>query len=213
MAQRLLRLPAEQLFVGSSPTLRLLIMKKVYLIHGWGGSDSSEGWFGWLKQNLKKKGYEVIGFNMPNTDIPVIEEWIGFLKENVKDIDENTYFIGHSIGCQAALRFIETFNENIKIAGCILVAPWMELDKNTIEEEGEEVIEIAKPWMEIPIDFEKIKKHCNRFLAIFSDDDPYVPLNEVDKFKEKLNAQTIVKNNQEHFNQVESIPEILEFVS
>ena len=213
MAQRLLRLPAEQLFVGSSPTLRLLIMKKVYLIHGWGGSDSSEGWFGWLKQNLKKKGYEVIGFNMPNTDIPVIEEWIGFLKENIKDIDENTYFIGHSIGCQAALRFIETFNENIKIAGCILVAPWMELDKNTIEEEGEEVIEIAKPWMEIPIDFEKIKKHCNRFLAIFSDDDPYVPLNEVDKFKEKLNAQTIVKNNQEHFNQVESIPEILEFVS
>ena len=187
-------------------------MKKVYLIHGWGGSDSSEGWFGWLKQSLKEKGFEVVGFNMPNTDTPVIEEWIGFMKENIKDIDKNTYFIGHSIGCQAVLRFLETF-EDIKVAGSVLVAPWMELDENTIEEEGEEVKEIAKHWMETPINFEKVKSHCDKFLALFSDNDPYVPLDEVDKFKKNLNAQTVVKNNHEHFNQVETIPEILEFIS
>lgn len=188
--------------------------KKVYLIHGWGGNDSSEGWFGWLKQNMKDRGIEVIGFNMPNTDAPKIEEWIGFMKENIpsEDIDEETYFIGHSVGCQAILRFLETFDEGIKVAGAIFVAPWMELDKNTIEEEGEEVIEIAKPWEETPIDFEKIKKHSERFLAIFSDDDPYVPLKEVDKFKNNLNAETIVKNNEEHFNQTESIKEILDFI-
>jgi len=81
--------------------------KKVYLIHGWGGNDSSEGWFGWLKENLKEKGIEVIGFNMPNTDEPKIEEWLGFMKENIKNIDEETYFLGHSIGCQAILRFLE----------------------------------------------------------------------------------------------------------
>jgi len=186
--------------------------KKIYLIHGWGGNDSSEGWFGWLKQNLKEKGFEVIGFNMPNTDTPKIEEWLGFMKENIKDIDEETYFIGHSIGCQAILRFLETLDDNVKIAGAVFVAPWMELDKNTIEEEGEEVIEIAKPWEETPIDFEKIKKHSDRFLAIFSDDDPYVPLKEVDKFSEKLGAMTLTKNKQEHFNEVESIPEILDFI-
>ncbi len=53
-------------------------MKKIYLIHGWGGSDSSEGWFGWLKEKAKEKEFEVISFNMPNTDKPVIEEWVGF---------------------------------------------------------------------------------------------------------------------------------------
>ena len=63
-------------------------MKKVYLIHGWGGNDSSEGWFGWLKHGLKEKGVEVKGFNMPNTNKPQIEAWIGFLKENIKEIDE-----------------------------------------------------------------------------------------------------------------------------
>jgi len=188
-------------------------MKKVYLIHGWGGTNSSEGWFGWLKQTLKEKGFEVIGFNMPNTDEPVIEEWIGFLKENITSIDEETYFIGHSIGCQAILRYLETLDESIKIRGVVFVAPWMELDENTIKEEGEKVKEIAKPWMENPINFEKIKKHTSRFLAIFSDNDPYVLLDEVDKFKERLNAQTVVKNNEEHFNESETIPEILDFIS
>ena len=33
-------------------------MKKIYLIHGWGGSDSSAGWFGWLKEKAKEKGFE-----------------------------------------------------------------------------------------------------------------------------------------------------------
>jgi len=187
-------------------------MKKIYLIHGWGGSDSSEGWFGWLKEESKKLGIKVISFNMPNTDEPKIEEWIGFLKENAKDLDEETYFVGHSVGCQAILRYLETLDSGIKISGVVFVAPWMELDKNTIEEEGEEVVEIATPWMETPIDFDKIKEHTNNFLCILSDNDPYVPLNNKEFFEEKLNAKSVIKHNEEHFNETKKIPEILEFV-
>ncbi len=186
----------------------LQLNKKVYLIHGWGGNNSSEGWFGWLKQNLKEKGIEIKGFDMPNTDEPEIGAWIGFMKENIKDINEETYFVGHSIGCQAILRYLETLPQNKKIGGCVFIAPWMGLDKNTIEEEGEDIIRIAKPWMETPIDFEKIKSNCNNFLSIFSDDDPYVPLEGTKLFKEKLKSKIIIKENQEHFNQVETIPEI-----
>jgi len=191
---------------------RKVKMKKVYLIHGWGGSDSSEGWFGWLKEESKKLGIKVISFNMPNTDEPKIEEWIGFLKENAKDLDEETYFVGHSVGCQAILRYLEILDFGIKIGGVVFVAPWMELDKNTIEEEGEEVVEIARPWMETPIDFDKIKEHTNNFLCILSDNDPYVPLNNKEFFEEKFNAKLIIKNDEEHFNETEKIPEILEFV-
>ena len=82
-------------------------MKKVYLVHGWGGSDSSEGWFGWLKKKSKENEIKVISFNMPNTNKPKIEEWVGFLEKNIKEIDKETYFIGHSVGCQAVLRFLE----------------------------------------------------------------------------------------------------------
>lgn len=187
-------------------------MKKVYLIHGWGGSSSSEGWFGWLKGELNKKGIKLISFNMPNTNTPRIEEWVGFLRDNVKDLDRETYFIGHSIGCQAVLRYLADLNFKVKVSGAVFVAPWMELDINTINEEGEESVRIAKPWMETPINFNKIKKHTNNFLCILSDNDPYVPLSNKEFFEKSLGAKTIIKHNEEHFNTTPKIPEILSFL-
>ena len=143
-------------------------MKKVYLIHGWGGSSESEGWFWWLKEELCKKGFKVIVFDMPNSDSPRIEEWVKYLEKNVKDVDEHTYFVGHSIGCQTILRFLEKLHKHKKIAGCVFVAGWF----NVINLEPEE-LKIANPWMSNKIDFSRILDHCNRFFAIFSDNDPY----------------------------------------
>ncbi|MDP2628389.1 MAG: alpha/beta hydrolase [Nanoarchaeota archaeon] len=187
-------------------------MKKIYLIHGWGGNSSSEAWFPWLKEECSKRNFELVIFDMPNTDEPVIEEWIGFLKKNVKEVNPEDYFIGHSVGCQAVLRYLEILNSEVKISGCVFIAPWMELDRNTIEEEGEEVVEIAKPWMETPINFEKIKKHTKKFLCILSDDDPYVPLSNKEFFEKKLGAKVIIKKREEHFNETKKIPEIIEFL-
>ena len=146
---------------------------------------------------------------MPNTDEPKIEEWVGKLKEVVK-IEDETYFVGHSIGCQGVLRYMETLDSNIKVKGAGLIAPWMHLDEETIKEEGEEVEAIAKPWIETPIDYNKIKSHTNNFLAIFSDNDPYVPITDAELFKQRLNAKTIIKQNEEHFNETQEIPELLE---
>ena len=180
-------------------------MKKVYLIHGWGGSGSG-GWFDWLKKELDGKA-EVIAFNMSDTENPVIEKWVGFLQENVKNIDEKTYFVGHSIGCQTILRYLEKSEQGVRVAGCVFVAGWFSL--NGLEKEE---IKIAKPWLETKIDFEKVKKHCNKFLAIFSDNDPYVPLSDIKLFEKNLGAETIIKKNHEHFNNVEKIQEVLEFI-
>jgi predicted alpha/beta hydrolase family esterase len=182
--------------------------KKVYLIHGWGGTGSG-GWFDWLKDELPKKGFEVVSFDMPDTDTPKIEKWVKFLEEkiNPNDIDEKTYFVGHSIGCQTILRFIEKMHKTKKIGGCVFVAGWFDL----INIEPEE-LEIAHPWINQQIHFERILEHCNNFLAIFSDNDPYVHLDEVKKFKDDLGAKIIIKKKQEHFNNTEKISEILNFI-
>ncbi len=184
-------------------------MKKVYLIHGWGGS-SRGGWFDWLKQELPKMNIKVDALEMPNTDCPKIEEWVGYLMNTVKEIDEETYFVGHSVGCQAIMRFLEKLPESIKIKGCVFVAGWFNLKEEASEDD--EDLKIARPWLETPIDFEKVKQHTNNFLAIFSDNDPYVPLSDKEIFKEKLNAEIIVKNNQGHFNEAEKIEEALKFI-
>jgi len=113
-------------------------MKRVFIIHGWGGFPG-EGWFPGLKKELEKKNFKVEVPSMPDSEHPKIETWIPFLKKVVGKLDEETYFVGHSIGCQTILRYLE--KENKKCGKVILVAPWMNLDKNTMnEEEYEETL-------------------------------------------------------------------------
>lgn len=189
------------------------MVKKVYLIHGWGGSPK-EPLHKWIGNKCKEKGLEFTSPEMPNPEEPKIEAWIGKIKEIAKEVDEEVIFIGHSVGCQAVLRYIETLNEKI-MGKIILIAPWMKLDEKTIEEEGEEVKEIARPWMETPINFDNIKKSVGDIICFFSDNDPYVPISGELFFKDKLEAKTILLKNRGHFDSssgVKNLPEILEFL-
>ena len=183
-------------------------MKKVVIVHGWGGNSKCD-WIPWLKQELEKRGFEVVAPNFPNSDEPEIDTWVGKLREVVKNVDVNIFFVGHSIGCQAILRFLEKCSE--KVGKVILVAPWMHLNEEVINEEGEDVREIARAWVETPIDFERVRKMSDKFVCIFSDDDPYVPLSDEEIFKRELNAETIVESGQGHFNEV-SLPLVLEYL-
>jgi len=182
--------------------------KKVYLVHGWEGSPSSEPWFEWLKVELPKINIQIDALEMPDTDNPKIEEWVSYLNNTVKDLDEGTYFIGHSIGCQAIMRYLEQLPESVKIAGCVFVAGFFNLPNLETQEEKD----IAKPWLETPISFDKIKDHTHNFLAIFSKDDPDVPISDSELFKERLSTKLVIKDNEEHFNETQEIPEILDFL-
>jgi len=170
--------------------------QRVIIVHGWDGSPN-EPMLKWLKNNLEDS-FEVIVPNMPNPAEPKIKDWVDKLKEVAGNIDENTFFVGHSIGCQAVLRFLQTINQKAK--GIVLIAPWINLDMKTIEEEGEEVKEIAKPWMETSINWKKIKNNIGKAVCIFSDNDCYVPLSDANIFKEKLNAEIIIEHNKGHFD-------------
>ncbi len=170
---------------------------KVYIIHGWDGSPQ-EPMHKWLRASLEAKGYEVTAPMMPDPAVPKIETWVGALAEIISP-DENTILVGHSVGCQAVLRYLQTLAPNKKIKGIVLIAPWMELDEKTMEEEGEEAEAIAKPWMETPIDFKKIKGVAGKVVAIFSDNDPFVPIGQKTIFKKELAAEIIIEKGKGHF--------------
>jgi hypothetical protein len=182
-------------------------VKRVFIIHGWGGFPE-EAWIPWLKKELQKKGFEVFNPAMPDTNNPKIDVWINALKKLVGIVDEETYFVGHSIGCQAILRYLETLDKKIKVGNVVLVAPWLHLDAQTIKEEGEESVNIAKPWVETPINFEKIVLHIKKITCIFSDSDPFVPLSDAKLFKQKLNAKTIIEKSKGHFSQSDEIKQL-----
>ena len=181
-------------------------MKHVYIIHGW-GFDSSMPWIVWAEEELRKKGYKVTSFDMPNTDEPKIEEWVGYLEKNVKDIDENTYFVGHSIGAQTILRFLEKSHKHLKVGGLVFVAPWLDLIGLKSDE-----LKIAHPWINNKINPERILDHTGNITCIFSTNDPFVSPREWKKFEEMFRAKIIIKKDFGHFEDVKSIPEILEAI-
>ncbi len=176
---------------------------KAFIIHRWGGNPD-EGLYKWLASELESRGFEVIVPEMPDTDNPQINSWVNKIKEICQDSDENTYFFGHSIGCQTILRYLETLPEDVKVGKVVLIAPWLHL-QGIEEEEG--AAEVAEPWLITPIDFEKVKSHAN-FTCIFSDNDPYVPISDKDIFKENLNAQIIVEHDKGHFTEEDGVKEL-----
>ncbi len=179
--------------------------KRVFIIHGWGGYPE-EGCFPQLKKELEAKGFIVKNPAMPNSLRPEIETWVNYLKEQIGAPDENVILFGHSIGVQTILRYLESLPKGVKIAGAVFLAGWMHLTEVTYEEEGDR--EIAKPWLETPINVEKIKQHVKKFIAIFSDDDGFIPIENRAMFEERLGAKTIVEHQRGHFKGSDGIKEL-----
>ena len=183
-------------------------MNKIFIIHCWDGTKD-DGWYPWLDKELSNENNKVYRFNMPNTDKPKIEEWVSFLDKKVKILDENTYFIGHSIGCQTIMRYLQTKEIN-KIGGILFVSPWLDLLDYAIEDE--ESFLVAKPWLSEKINFDKIKKFTNNINCIFSSNDYFVSLEQKDKFEKLLNAKTIVVNDKGHISQDDNVYELKEIL-
>jgi len=176
-------------------------MKRIIIVHRWEGS-SQDDWRLWLKDELKRLGYEVIVPDMPDTDVPVIEKWVNKLSEVVGVLDEDVYFIGHSIGCQTILRYLETIET--PVGGALFVAGWFNLENL----EDDDVKEIAKPWIETPINIEKIKKVLPKSTLLISKDDPYGAFDEnVAKFSTLLSKVCVYEHAGHFTNSIE--PEIL----
>lgn len=180
-------------------------MKRVFIIHGWGGGSKGD-WFVWLKKELETKGFVVVAPDMPDTWHPKISEWVGKIKELVGSVDEETYFVGHSIGCQAIMRYLERLPQDEKIGGAIFVAGWFNLTDETWDEEYTK--EIADEWINMPIDFGKLKQHTNKFILINSDNDPDVPLSDTELFKENLSTKVIMLKNMGHIAGDDGVTEL-----
>lgn len=174
--------------------------KRAFLIHGWDGSPN-EGWRPWLKQKLEDKDFEVIAPAMPNAATPNMSEWLEHLDKIVGQIDDQCYFVGHSLGCITILRYLERLNPQKKVGGVILVAGFTSnLGYKEIEsffpEEG---------WL----DWDKINSHCSKFVAIHSDNDPYVSTHYGEEFfQNKLKAKYILEHNKKHFSGDNNINEL-----
>lgn len=168
------------------------------LVHGWMGSPHGD-WLPWLKDKLEKKGLAVLAPQLPEPAAPKIESWVSRIEAAVGLPDPETYFVGHSVGCQAIMRYLARTGG--EIGGAVFVAPWFSLSAGALETKEDEAI--AQPWLKTPIDFKKIRETTNNFTAIFSDNDPWVNLNENSEMvQKKLGAKIIIEQEKGHFSEM-----------
>ena len=170
-----------------------LMAKRVFVIHGWGGNPE-EGWRPWFKKELEERGFEVIIPAMPDSDNPIMDKWVSYLAQIVGNPDENTYFVGHSLGCITILCYLEMLNGGQKVGGAVLIAAFAR-DLNYEGYRGELSGFFAKP-----LDWRKIKKVCNKFAVIHSDDDKWVPPDFGEDVARCLNVEFTKVHGMKHFS-------------
>lgn len=180
--------------------------KRVFIIHGWGGSPQ-EGWFPWLKKELESKGFTVFIPQLPDPGNPRIYNWIPKLAETVEKADEQTYFVGHSLGCQTITRYLaDSLSEGAKVGGAVFVAGFFKRLTGIEDEKGND--ETVNHWLKTPINLTTVKNHMLNSIAIFSDNDPYVPLDNQEVFKDKLGSKIIIEHDMGHFNKAAGITQL-----
>lgn len=172
------------------------------IVHRWSGKPDMD-WYPWLKVELEKLDYTVTVPTMPDTDYPRIEPWVATLTHNAQESGD-LLLIGHSVGCQTILRYLE--NTDLEV-DAVFVAGWFKLMGLELES-----VEIARAWEETPIDYGKVRPKLRRSVAMFSRDDPYVPLSNTVPFRDKVGATIIELDSYGHFNEdagVTKVPELI----
>ncbi len=172
-------------------------MKRVFIIHGYTGYPE-KNWFPWLKRELEERGISATVPAMPNTLAPQFSKWLPHLQQLVGDVDEETYFVGHSLGCPTILRFLESLPEGKKVGGAVLVSGFAEpihfrqLNSFTTGD-----------WND-----EKIRQAAGELVLINSDNDEHVPLEMAERMRDRFDAKLIVLHNAGHINEKAGYTEV-----
>ena len=173
-------------------------MKRVIIVHGYTGHPD-KNWFPWLKSELEKINVFVLVPYMPNAESPELDEWLPYLQHLVGNANEETFLVGHSLGCPTILRYLESMGDNEKVGGVLLVAGFAEplphlpeLDSFTKE-----------IW-----DDQKVIQHTNEIAIINSDDDEAVPFLYGEHVRDRFNAELITVHNMGHINEKAGIREV-----
>lgn len=173
------------------------------ILPGNGGCGIQTQWYPHVKDELEKRGIQVIAENMPDADLARKEYWLPFIEQKTKG-QSNVILIGHSSGAVAILRYLETH----RVLGAVLVAA-CHTDLGNEHEKASHYFD--EPWQ-----WEKIHKNAQWIIQFASKNDPYIPIEEARFIHEKLQTDYHEYADQGHFSQdtagKTTFPELIEAV-
>ncbi|HWN66585.1 MAG TPA: alpha/beta hydrolase, partial [Haliangium sp.] len=142
---------------------------RLCIVPRWGGGAHSD-FYPWLLEQpaVRARFGEILRPEIAEPGQPTIAAWVESLQRATAGLGPGdlgrTYFLGHSVGCQAVLRFLERASEDTRVAGVLCVAAWWTVDQPW---------DSLRPWAETPMDLARVRRAAQRCHVLLSDDDPY----------------------------------------
>jgi predicted alpha/beta hydrolase family esterase len=170
-------------------------MSNVFIIHGVGGHPQ-ENWFPWVKSQLEALGHKVFVPQFPTPENQNLEAWFKELKNYQEFINEDTVFIGHSLG----VPFILNIAEKYKIKAAFLVAGFTGVAGNKFDDS-------MKTFAQRQFNWKQILDNCQHFTVFHSDNDPYVSLQKAQELAMNLQVSVNLLKGAGHFNSAVSYNE------
>lgn len=178
----------------------------IYLVPRWSGTPQSD-WYPWFNRELTERfQLSATILNMPNWTRPDVEESVAFLTNQIPQLGPSTYLIGHSVGCQAILRFLQArlaVDSELELGGVLFVAGWFNVDEpwNTVT-----------PWTTNEhLNYPLMTSRIHRRKVVLSDNDPFTSdyTANAKLWTDRLGCSVSVYPNRTHFNG-KVAPEILD---
>ena len=179
-------------------------MTRLCIVPRWSGGPDSD-FYSWLRAQpaVRARVREHLAPTIAQPGQPTIAAWVESLRQSTAGSDlGDTFFLGHSVGCQAVLRFLEQASEHVRVAGVLCVAGWWTVDRPW---------DSIRPWIETPMDTGRVRRAGRRFSVLLSDDDPFTAdWRENERlWRERLGAEVRCVPGGKHFNAAEE-PAVLD---
>ena len=165
-------------------------MRRFYIVHGYQAS-ADDHWFPWLSKKIIESGgsYEVL--NLTNSQNPHYETWKTCLENQIKNLDEQTVIIAHSLGCLITLDYLSQALKQQRLGAIFLIAPF--------KQKLGSLPELNQFILSCKVDDALIRSHIDKRMIFLSNNDPYVPAPFSIQLGHLLNAQMHEIKNAGHF--------------
>jgi predicted alpha/beta hydrolase family esterase len=192
-----------------------MIQTTVIICPGNGCTDIRNcNWYGELYEILRDKGINCLCENFPDPHRARRDRWVPFIRslveKHVAGQENDVILVGHSSGAQAALRYSELY----PLRGCVLVSATYSDLGDANERASGYYPQIGRDGKESNLYcFSDMKKNCEYWYQLHSDDDPFIPVREAEAIRNGLSLrddQYSLLFGRSHFFEFQ--PEILEAI-
>lgn len=164
----------------------------------WSG-DRDDDWYPWLTtEQSPHRAVRVVDL-APHPDRPQVDATVAAVADVATDVvPERTLLVGHSVGCQALLRYLATRTGDGVFAGLLCVAGWW-----TVDEPWDDI----RPWLDEvwtahPEWLDAVRQRVGDVTVLLSDNDPFTSDWATNRslWRQRLDATVEVVAGAHHFN-------------